>query len=189
MAFYLEEEQLLRFLRARDFKLAPTVEMHEAWVRWRLTYKADMIRPTEIRELLLKQTLMLGPITKDNKLSLLVRTRYHVPGDHDIDDLMRYGIFCVEQAMKRIKEEDRNPQIACIYDRTGMTGANRDSQIVKMAYRMIGTLQDFYCERLGEFIVIGANTAFWIANGLIKPFLAKKTREKIKLVYKDEELL
>ena len=91
--------------------------------------------------------------------------------------------------MKRIKEENRNPQIACIYDRTGMTGANRDSQIVKLAYRMIGTLQDFYCERLGEFIVIGANTAFWIANGLIKPFLAKKTREKIKLVYKDEELL
>ena len=54
MAIYLEEEQLMRFLRAREFELVPTVEMHEAWVRWRLTYKADMIRPTEIRELLLK---------------------------------------------------------------------------------------------------------------------------------------
>ena len=41
---------------------------------------------------------------------------------------------------------------------------------------------------MGDFYVIGANTAFWIAHKIIKPFLAKKTREKIKLVNKHEEL-
>ena len=101
--------------------------MHEAWVRWRLTFKADQIRPSEIKELLLRETMILGPITKNNNLTLLVRVRYHVPGTHHIDDLVRYGIFVVEQAMNRIKAENRDPKIAVIYDRTGMTSANRDS--------------------------------------------------------------
>ena len=70
-----------------------------------------------------------------------------------------------------------------IYDRTGMTNANRDPDLIKFAMRMVGLLQDFYCERLGNFYVINANWMFWVGHKLIKPFLAKKTRDKIKLIY------
>ena len=47
-------------------------------------------------------------------------------------------------------------------------------------------LQDFYCERLGNFYVIGANWMFWAGHKMIKPFLAKKTADKIKLIYNNE---
>ena len=67
-----------------------------------------------------------------------------------------------------------------------MTSANRDSAIIKFFIRMVGMLQDFYCERLGNFFVIGANWVFWAAHKMVKPFLAQKTREKVKLIYQLE---
>ena len=69
-----------------------------------------------------------------------------------------------------------------------MTNQNKDGQVVKLAMKMASTLQDFYCERLGDFYVIGATTAFWIGHKIISPFLAKKTRDKIKIINKLEEL-
>jgi hypothetical protein len=41
-------------------------------------------------------------------------------------------------------------------------------------------LQDYYAERLAMFYVIGANWLYKVAYALIKPFLAQKTKEKVK---------
>ena len=106
-----------------------------------------------------------------------------MPKAQHIDDLVRYGLFVIEKAIQRIEVENLEPRIHCIYDRTGMTGSNRDTALIKFAYRMVTMLQDFYCERLGNFYVIGANWMFWAGHKMIKPFLAKKTAEKIKLIY------
>ena len=78
--------------------------------------------------------------------------------------------------------------IHCIYDRTDMTSANRDSAVIKFALRMASMLQDFYCERLGNFYVINANWLYWVGFKLLKPFLAHRTREKIKLINQIEQL-
>ena len=107
--FYLEGEQLLRFLRARDFKVDASAKMHDAWVRWRLSYKADQIRPSQIRDMLLLETFVLGPINKDGCISLFIRPRFHTPGTFHIDELVRYGIFCVEMAVKQIEAQNLTP--------------------------------------------------------------------------------
>ena len=110
--------------------------------------------------------------TKDNCIIILCQPRYHIPGAQPIQELVRYGIFCLEKAIEKIDRDGLPPQIHCIYDRTGMTGANRDTALIKFAFKMIGMLQDFYCERLGNFYVIGANWMFWVAHKMIKPFMA-----------------
>ena len=130
-----------------------------------------------------RPVMSLEGTTRDNCIIIVVRPRFHVPGAQPIEDLIRYGIFVVEKAIRRIERGNLEPRIHCIYDRTGMTGANRDTALLKFAFKMIGMLQDFYCERLGNFYVIGANWMFWAAHKLIKPFLAQKTREKLKLIY------
>ena len=84
----------------------------------------------------MRETMMLGPLTKEGNITLFIRPRYHVPGAHHIDDLVRYGIFIVEQAIKKIKADKLDPRLACIYDRTGMTNQNKDGQILKMSIRM-----------------------------------------------------
>ena len=43
--FYLDTDQLIRFLRARDFNLQQTLSMYVAWVKWRIDFKADRIDP------------------------------------------------------------------------------------------------------------------------------------------------
>ena len=54
---------------------------------------------------------------------------------------------------------------------------------------MISVMQEYYPERQGNFFVIGASTAFWIGLKIMKPFLSKKTHDRIKFIYKNEELL
>ena len=84
--------------------------------------------------------MILGGLTKRNELTLYVRPRYHQPGVHHIDDLVRTGIFIIEQAIKKIEAEGLDPHIACVYDRTGMTNQNKDGQIVKYTMRMASLL-------------------------------------------------
>ena len=157
--------------------------MYTAWVKWRLSFKADKIDTEQIRGMLERPVMSLVGTTKDNCVIVLCQPKYHDPGAQHIDDLVRYGIFIVEKAIEKINKNGHLPQIHCIYDRTGMTSSNRDSALIKFAFKMIGMLQDFYCERLGNFYVIGANWMFWAAHKLIKPFLAEKTRQKLKLIY------
>ena len=135
-----------------------------------------------------KPVMAVAGRTRDNSIILLVQPRFHEPGAQHIDDLLRYGIFIVEQIIKQIEREGCSPTIHCIYDRTGMTSLNRDNALIKLSIKMAKMLQDFYCERLGNFYVIGANWLFWMAHKLIAPFLAKKTAEKIKLIYQLPQL-
>ena len=184
--FYLNKDQLIRFLRARDYDIPKTTQMYVNWVKWRLDYRADRIDPEQIRAMLEKETIKIVGHSIDNSLVVLVQARYHEPTAQHIDDLVRYGIFVTEQAIQRLEREGRKPCIHVIYDRTGMTNANRDYALIKLSYKMIGMLQDFYCERLGNFYVLGANWVYWAAFKLIKAFLAKKTRDKIHIINSNE---
>ena len=73
-------------------------------------------------------------------------------------------------------------QLAVIYDRTGMARANQDTQLMKFSINFAQMLQDFYAERLSMFYVLGANWLYKLAYAVIKPFLAKKTKDKVTLI-------
>lgn len=45
--------------------------------------------------------------TRDNCIIVLCQPRFHTPGVHHIDDLVRYGIFVIETAIKKIAREGR----------------------------------------------------------------------------------
>jgi hypothetical protein len=52
-----------------------------------------------------------------------------------------------------------------------------------------GMMQDYYAERLSRIYVINANWMYKMAYALIKPFLAQKTKDKVKLFMFDHPLL
>ena len=72
-------------------------------------------------------------------------------------------------------------QLAVIYDRTEMTRANQDGQLMKFSLSFISMLQDYYAERLSMFYVLGVNWLYRIAYACVKPFLAQKTKDKVCL--------
>jgi len=55
--------------------------------------------------------------------------------------------------------------------------------------KFVSLLQDFYAERLSMLYVLHTNWLYKLAYGIIKPFLAKKTKEKIKIINDIPELL
>ena len=92
--------------------------MFVAWVKWRLEYRADRISPELIRGMLEIPVMKIAGYSRDNGLIIVCQPRFHTPGQHHIDDLVRYGMFIVETAIKKIEREGRSPLIHCIYDRT-----------------------------------------------------------------------
>ena len=135
-----------------------------------------------------RPVMAFAGISRDNCIVILCQPKYHKPGAQTLDLMVRYGIFVIEKAIQRINAEGLEPRIHLIYDRTGMDSSNRDSAIIKFALKMVGMLQDFYCERLGNFYVIGANWLFWCGHKLIKPFLSAKTSQKLKLIYQLDQI-
>ncbi len=61
-----------------------------------------------------------------------------------------------------------------------MTTENRDTQLMKFSLKFVSLLQEYYAERLAMFYVIGANFLYRIAFTVIKPFLAQKTKDKVR---------
>jgi len=79
-AYYLDRDQLIRFLRARDFNLEKTQVMYVQWVKWRLSYKADQINPNEIRTMLERPVMAIAGRTMDNCIVLIIQPKFHHPG-------------------------------------------------------------------------------------------------------------
>ena len=97
-----------------------------------------------------------------------------------MEDLIRYGIYLIEIATEKT-ELKGSKQLSVIYDRTEMTRANQDTQLMKFSISFISMLQDYYAERLAMFYVIGANWMYRIAFAVMKPFLAQKTKDKVRI--------
>ena len=97
----LAPDGLNRMLIARDYSVSKAFEMYQKWVDWRIDFKADQIDPNSVRHLLLKETMILHRYDKARRYCLLVRPRFHTPGGHTLEELIRYGIYLIEQAMER----------------------------------------------------------------------------------------
>ena len=96
---------MIRFLRARDFNHVKTTKMYVDWVKWRLSFRADKIKPEEIRTMLERPVMSISGLTRDNCLVILCQPRYHVPGAQTLDEMVRYGIFVIEKAIQKIDQE------------------------------------------------------------------------------------
>lgn len=69
------------------------------------------------------------------------------------------------------------------YDKGGMTAENKDPELRSFGKQFTNLLQDYYPERLFKFYVLNPNLIFKIAYALMKPFLAKKTKEKVITIH------
>lgn len=98
---FMAPDGIVRLLVAREYKVDQAYEMFKKWVNWRLEFKADMIDPMSIKPLLIKETIILHGFDKENRFCIVVRPRFHTPGKQSLEDLIRYGIYLIEQATAR----------------------------------------------------------------------------------------
>ena len=71
-------------------------------------------------------------------------------------------------------------QIVVIYDRAGFSySKNFDKSLFNTMLKFTKILQDCYAERLYKFYVLDINWFFKMIFAIVKPFIDKKTLDKI----------
>ena len=84
--------------------MTKALDMWNKWVLWRLEFRFDLMDPNKFNHLLMKHTIILHGHDKANRFCVLVRPRYHTPGEQTLEEMIHYGIFLIEQATKRTEE-------------------------------------------------------------------------------------
>jgi len=189
MDFYTDIDNVTRFLIARDFKVPKALEMWKKWYHWRITYRADAIEESEIESELESGKAFWYGHNKMNNPCLIVRTRRHFPDQSTTDKTIRFGVYMIEKGVNKMKENGAS-HVCVLWDREGFDQKkNFDKSILTVMKQLVGILQDFYAERLEQVYILKPNWFFKMIFGLIKPFLSDKTKNKVKLINKNEELL
>lgn len=116
---------LYRFLTAREFNVAKAVEMYKSSLVWRLEYKPEEITAESIKPILMTLRCVLTGEDKEGRACIIITSRHHTPGEFSIDDMTRYGLFHIEQAIK-LGEAKGQSRFCAIVNRRGMTMANQD---------------------------------------------------------------
>ena len=184
---YLDRNNLLRVLKAREFKQEAAYQMWLKWYHWRVEYRADEITEDDVREHTVTGKAFYRGVDKMGRPCLIVRFRNHNPEQFTTESSMRYMIYLVESGVK-LADELGTGQICVVYDRGGLTPANRDSKLIDLIRTLSGMLQDFYAERLSAVYVLHVNWFYWLMFQVAKPLLNKKTRNKIHIVRNIEGL-
>ena len=80
--------------------------------------------------------------------------------------------------------------VSVIYDRFGWRRSiNYDSKLMGLVKRLVGMLQDYYAERLAAVYILHINWFFRMIYAIVKPFLSRKTTDKVRIIKKMSDLL
>jgi hypothetical protein len=101
---YINDDALMRFLVAREYDENKSFNMWSQWADWRLQYQPDKILPKHIKNELKTGKAYLHGYDREGRPCMIVKNCLHIPENSDIDEVMRFFIYNVENAC-RIADE------------------------------------------------------------------------------------
>lgn len=178
---FTNDDALLRILRAREFNVDAALAMWQRWVDWRISYRADSITEEEMMPHIVKGKAFFHGKDKQGRICLIIRVRHHNPQDFTPEETLRYSIYLAECAVK-LADTEGTGQICIVYDRSDITDANQDPNLISLVKQMASIFQDFYAERLGALYVLHVTWLHWLLYHAVRPTLPKRTREKLHVM-------
>ncbi|EAR84753.1 divergent CRAL/TRIO domain protein (macronuclear) [Tetrahymena thermophila SB210] len=187
--FYLNQNEIIRILLARDFDPKKSLEMWKNWVQWREQNKPETIKEQDIvEELKAGKAFLTGGYDIQKNPILVAVFRRHIPGAIPRETTEKFFIHYLEDALKKARQTGSG-RVTIFADMVGYSNKNfstKDSDLIK---KLLSILQDNYPESLGKLIVFKPTWLFKFVYAIVKPFLSKRTKEKIVLLKKEEEIL
>ena len=180
---WLNEINLLRFLKARSFKIKPALKMWKNWVEWRMNYQFP--KKEDVQDLEIKKHFKMYRQDKSNNPIIIINPGTY-EGDVDPDTILSVWVYIIEKATKKSDKQSYGA-VSVIFDRKGMT-QSKDQKWFPVYKKMAQTLQDYYPERLNKAYIVNANWFTRVIVGMWKVFLSKDTRTKIWTVAKLKDL-
>ena len=183
---YLHPQKLRAFLLARGLDLDLAFASWRRWVEWR-----EGCRPFEAdeavrREFAAGKLLVFGRDISGNAC-LTFKPRRHLPQESSPDALRRLAFYCLEQLELRNRREGKS-QVAVVLDLEGFSLANLDAGLLCAAKDLVLRCQDFYPEMLAKLHILYPGLLFKSLFAVVKPFLARKTAAKVRLVDKPADV-
>jgi hypothetical protein len=183
---FISDDIIYRFLAARDEKPEDTFKMWSEWVDWRIDYKPEEITEDEIKTELNSGKIFLHGCDMQGRPCIVMKHSKHIPEQSNFDEMIRCFIYILENACK-LADEKGIKQICLIIDRENCGWANFDRRFLSKK-NPITIFQDFYPERLHSIYVVSINWFFRSIFGMVKPLMAEKTKNKMKILSDLNEL-
>lgn len=194
-----DDANFLRFCRARQFDYEKVVKMFEDMLKWRAANQVDTIYKLDFPAMpQVFQYLPNGYYGVDKKgrpvyiecySNLKIKEMFSVMPR---DEYIKYFIAGYERLINVIMKEASNARgklidrTVCILDGKGfgvsqaLSSDNRD--FLQIAIKIA---QDYYPEMMAKMFIINTGFTFKALWAMAKPFLDKKTKEKITILGSD----
>ena len=170
----LTDPDLLRFLVARNFDLAKTTTMIEAYIPWR-SEMLPVSKSSIENELKVGKCSYLGK-SKEGFGIVYWDASLHDPNDRDVDEVIRCVVWWVEYA---ISQSDHH-QIIVVLDRSNMTRSQIDMELFTT---LSSTLSNNYPERLNKVLIYPLNWLFRSMWNVVQFMIDQKTRQKVCIFF------
>jgi len=182
----LDDSMILRFLRARKFKLEDAFTMISEALIFRATFQnvgVENITEKSVENELKSGKSFFNGVDKDGRPVCIVRTRKHDSYHRDIDESMRYCVYVMEKGKGLLKPGVETCTL--IFDMSKFCSKNMDYPLVKF---MVELFQKFYPESLHRCLILNAPWIFMGIWHIIKHWLDPATASKVTFV-KSKQLL
>ncbi|KNC46931.1 uncharacterized protein AMSG_03363 [Thecamonas trahens ATCC 50062] len=175
-AYLLQDETLVRFLRARKCDVEAAASMVIECARWRVAFRPQDLRcEGRVRsELQMDKFVAMGQ-TKSGQPSFLIFAGRHNPAESPLENVVAAVVWMLELMEKRMAAYGVD-KCTILMDYSGWGYANMDN---KMTQEVLQIIQNYYPERLGRAFMINTPWLFKGAWRVISPFLDANTKSKV----------
>lgn len=172
---------LLRFLRARSFKLTDAFTMLIESLQWRVKFRLDSLmllgEKTILPSIMKQGTCILWKEDKEGNIVVYFRARQHDKRKQNPEEVYKFVAYSFEMIRHLKRKEDQ--LICAVVDLRSLTLSCMDMNVAQFA---IKCLQSYYPESLGRILVMDAPMIFWGFWTLIKSLLDPVVANKIKFI-------
>jgi len=182
----LDDSMILRFLRARKWKLEDSYNMLMEALVFRSSFQergVDCITEDTVENELKCGKSFFHGSDKEGRPICVVRTRKHDSSQRDLDEAQRYIVYVMETGKELLPEGIETCTL--IFDMSSFSTKNMDYPLCKF---MVEMFQKYYPESLSKCFILNAPWMFMGIWSIIKHWMDPYTVSKINFV-KSKQLL
>jgi len=181
-AFVINDETLLRFLRARKFDFEKSVKMLVHHLTWRDKFAPSQLTPNDISAVLGSGLARFGPYSKSGLPVVIVKVEYFEPSIfEDMDTFTKYVAFFFERCVRRLP--DGADKGILFFDMKGWSlFKHATPHALRLTGELLHVIQAHNPERLEKCILFNTPFVFSGTWSLIKSWLDPVVAKKVVFV-------
>jgi len=174
------QDDLLRFLRARNCNIQQSTEMYNNYLKWCAEFKPDECDDKLFREQIEKGKFYC--LTMEGEYPILYFVgREHESDRDDYKEVVKFGCYVYELIIHSLGPRAGSAQFIALVNCNDTGWKNVDRKLIQAG---IGLIQDCYPERLCRCYIYGMPPALVSIWNFVEKLLDERTRGKLILLKK-----